>query len=218
AGPERFAQSLQDLGTVWHLEQAAYKFHPCCHYLHPFIEAAGLLQDEGVTVDAIEWIENGVPQGAAGIICEPWDDKQTASGHLARWSLPVTVAMQFVDGKVDLESFEKPLSEGVAELAKRSTWSALEGSAFPKRFDALLRVGLKDGRVLEKHIEDVYGNGSRPPSEDDLAAKFTGNVTRIASPQAARALRDALTQLWSADDLSSVSAALRGLPKSTEQK
>jgi len=217
AAPERFAQSLQDLGTVWHLEQAAYKFHPCCHYLHPFIEAARLLQDEGVTVDTIEWIENGVPQGAAGIICEPWEDKQKASGHLARWSLPVTVAMQFVDGKVDLGSFEMPLSEGVADLAQKSTWRPLEGSAFPKRFDALLRVGVKNGRVLEKHIDDVFGNGSRPPSEEDLAAKFTGNVTRVGSSTAAAALRDALMGLWTANDLSSVSAALRELPNSMEQ-
>src|SRR5690606_27287021 len=217
AAPERFAQSLQDLGTVWHLEQAAYKFHPCCHYLHPFIEAARLLQDEGVTVDTIEWIENGVPQGAAGIICEPWEDQQKASGHLARWSLPVTVAMQFVDGKVDLGSFEMPLSEGVADLAQRSTWRPLEGSAFTKRFDALLRVGVKNGRVLEKHIDDVFGNGSRPPSEEDLAAKFTGNVTRVGSSTAAAALRDALMGLWTANDLSSVSAALRELPNSMEQ-
>ena len=35
----RFAASIETLGTVWHLPQAAFKFYPCCHYIHPFIEA-----------------------------------------------------------------------------------------------------------------------------------------------------------------------------------
>ena len=36
---DRFGAAIATLGTEWHLPQAAFKFYPCCHYIHPFIEA-----------------------------------------------------------------------------------------------------------------------------------------------------------------------------------
>ena len=44
---------LDDFGTTWRLTEAAYKFYPCCHYIHPFIEAAGNLADRGVPPETI---------------------------------------------------------------------------------------------------------------------------------------------------------------------
>ncbi|MFX4404444.1 hypothetical protein ABTA52_19005, partial [Acinetobacter baumannii] len=88
-----------------------FKFHPCCHYLHPFVEAAAMLAERGVVPDAVAQITCRVPAGAAGIVCEPWDGKcAPASGHAARWSLPVVVATRLVEGRVDLETFERPAS------------------------------------------------------------------------------------------------------------
>lgn len=213
---ERFAGMLDDIGQVWHLKATAYKLHPCCHYLHPFVEAARLLQAKGVAAERIVRFDCGVPQGAAGIVAEPWSQKVLASGHPARWSLPVTVAMQFVDGRVDLASFEEPLTPGVSELAARSSWHVLEDSAFPAKFDALLRVELDDGTIVEKRIDDVYGNGGRPPSLADLDAKFDANLARLAPGADAGWLRAALAALGSAPDLGSLTAALRALNHSSE--
>uniref|UniRef100_UPI0013D9F329 MmgE/PrpD family protein n=1 Tax=Streptococcus pneumoniae TaxID=1313 RepID=UPI0013D9F329 len=53
AAAGRFADEIGGFGQRWHLPDAAFKFHPCCHYLHPFIEAAGLLAERGVVPDAI---------------------------------------------------------------------------------------------------------------------------------------------------------------------
>ncbi|MBS9721804.1 MmgE/PrpD family protein [Tianweitania sp. BSSL-BM11] len=211
AAPQRFADMLPDMGEVWHLDKAAYKFHPCCHYLHPFIEAARLMQAQGVRADQIARFDCGVPKGAAGIIAEPWASKVAAAGHQARWSLPVTVAMQMVDGRVDLASFEEPLSPGVLELAELSDWHVLTDSAFPALFDAYLRLTLKDGRVVEKRIDDVYGNGSRPPAQADLDGKFAGNMERFAPGVDAAPLLAALTGLPKANDLGEVTRTLRSV-------
>jgi 2-methylcitrate dehydratase PrpD len=35
----RFGAAIETLGAEWHLPNAAFKFYPCCHYIHPFIEA-----------------------------------------------------------------------------------------------------------------------------------------------------------------------------------
>ena len=213
---DRFAALIEDLGRRWHLQDAAYKFYPCCHYLHPFIEAARLLQAGGFSHLDVQSFDCGVPEGAAGIVALPWDDKIRASGHSARWSLPVVVAMQLVDGSVDLASFEGPLSEGVADLAARASWHKLQDSAFPARFDAFLRITLRDGQVLEKRIADVYGNGSRPPSQADLDAKFRANIARIAPLGDPDALIAALSGLEDAADTGPVRDALRQLARKEE--
>ena len=66
----RFAASIGTLGTQWHLPQAAFKFYPCCHYIHPFIEAIeiALAQNPGRTVESIVC---EVPPGAAALISDP---------------------------------------------------------------------------------------------------------------------------------------------------
>ncbi len=73
AAAGRFRALIGGLGRDWHLPKAAYKFYPCCHYLHPFIEAAGKLAERGVRAGDVEHILCRVPQGEAAVICEPWE-------------------------------------------------------------------------------------------------------------------------------------------------
>ncbi|MFV0492671.1 MAG: MmgE/PrpD family protein [Pseudorhodobacter sp.] len=211
AATTRFEAMLADLGQVWHLEQAAFKFHPCCHYLHPFVEAMGLLADGIPNPDEVAFIEFGVPQGAAAIICEPWQEKCRAVGHAARWSLPITVAMRLVDGAITLQSFERPAGPEVLALATKSRWVPLENARFPARFEALIRVGLQGGRVLEQRIDDVYGNASRPAARSDIAAKFDANLAQVANAADADALHHALMSVSMADDLGGVSRSIRAI-------
>ncbi|WP_108658332.1 MmgE/PrpD family protein [Acuticoccus kandeliae] len=204
----RFAATIGDLGEKWHLRDAAYKLLPCCHYLHPFVEVAGRIA-ETTPAAAIASVECLAPEGVAPIVCDPWPLKQAAEGHAARWSLPVSVAMRIVDGEVNLASFERPLSDGVADLARRTTWAPLENSGFPQRFAAKLRVTLHDGRVLEGRVDDVYGNASRPASEAALDAKFQSNMARACGPEAAARLSAAVLGLADGANVAPLTAALK---------
>jgi len=92
AAAGRFADSIASLGETWYLPQAAFKFYPCCHYIHPFIEAleTALSQAPGV---ALQTIDCEVPPGEALLISEPWERKLAPhTGHEARYSLPVALA------------------------------------------------------------------------------------------------------------------------------
>ena len=81
----RLRAMLPELGTRWHMADAAFKFFPCCHYLHAFIEAAGELAGSGVRAENIVGILCEVPAGAAPVICEPWEQVLNPStGHAAR--------------------------------------------------------------------------------------------------------------------------------------
>jgi 2-methylcitrate dehydratase PrpD len=211
AGGARFEATLQDIGTRWHLLDAALKFSPCCHYLHPFIEAASELRRRGVRPEAIADVVCRAPAGTAGVICEPWPLKQTPpSPHAARWSLPVATAAAMIGGGVDLATFEQPISPEVLALAARMRWEALPDAAFPERFEAELIVRCADGTVERVRIDDAYGNASRPATADAVREKFRANARRAGAPAAAfEAAIDALAE----DGLGPLSAALAAVQR-----
>jgi 2-methylcitrate dehydratase PrpD len=206
----RFRELIADLGREWHLPKAAYKFYPCCHYLHPFIEAASKLAERGVRADDVERILCRVPQGEAAVICEPWETKQSpATGHAARWSLPITVAAQLVDGKVDLATFETPASDTVRSLARRISWEPLPGARFPERFEAELVCQKKSGTSVTVRIDDVFGNHTRPPGADAVLAKFRSNTARSLRVDTVGRLERAVQELATAHHLGPLFQALR---------
>jgi 2-methylcitrate dehydratase PrpD len=210
AAAGRFRGLIGDLGREWHLPRAAYKFYPCCHYLHPFIEAAGKLAERGVRANDVERILCRVPQGEAAVICEPWAGKQAPqTAHAARWSLPITVAARLVEGNVDLATFESPASGAVRELAQRIAWEPLPGARFPERFEAEIVCETRAGRSETVRIDDVFGNHTRPPGAEAVLAKFRANATRSLKPDAVAALERAAQELAAARDLKALTAALR---------
>jgi 2-methylcitrate dehydratase PrpD len=210
AAPERFRALIGDIGRRWHLPDAAYKFHPCCHYLHPFIEAAGVLAQRGIRADDATRILCRVPAGEAPIICDPWERKQAPeTGHAARWSLPIAVAARLVEGKVDLATFESPAGAAVRELAGRIRWEPLPDARFPERFEAEIVCETKAGRTETVRIDDVYGNRTRPPSAEQILAKFRANAARSLPAAAIPSVEQAVEGLAVAPDLGALSRALR---------
>jgi len=210
AAPERFRALIGDIGRKWHLPDAAYKFYPCCHYLHPFVEAAGVLAHRGIGADDAARILCRVPEGEAPVICNPWEAKQAPeTGHAARWSLPIAVATRLVEGRVDLATFESPAGAAVRELARRIHWEPLPGARFPERFEAELVCETKAGRTESVRIDDVYGNRTRPPGVEPIVAKFRANAARSLPAAAIASVERAVEELAAAPDLDALSCALR---------
>jgi 2-methylcitrate dehydratase PrpD len=191
---DRFAELLGDLGTRWHLPDAAFKLYPCCHYLHPFIEGALALRQKGLKTHDVAELTCRIAQGAAPIVCLPWEARQAASGHQMRWSLPAVVAAALHDGAITLDTFEGHLPDGARDLAKRISWQPLEPNDFPNRFEAELSARRRDGSMLDIRLDDVYGNASRPAAADDVLVKFRANAGRKLGEQV-RALEDALMSI-----------------------
>jgi 2-methylcitrate dehydratase PrpD len=202
----RFAAQWDDLGRVWHMPDTAFKFSPCCHYLHPFIEAAGILAARGVQASDIVEVICEVPPGSEAVICEPWEAKLAVpTGHAGRWSLPITVAMRFVEGKVDLASFDQPASAAVRALAQRIRWVPMEDSGFPRLFGAALTCVMADGARHHLRIADAHGNATRPPQAEEVLAKFRANAALSLTRDAVAMLEAGLLE----DDLPRIGAALR---------
>jgi 2-methylcitrate dehydratase PrpD len=143
------------------------------------------------------------------VICEPWETKQSpANGHAARWSLPITVAAQLVEGKVDLATFEAPASAAVRELARRIEWQPLPQPRFPERFEAEVVCKTRT-ETQTVRIDDVFGNHTRPPGAEAVLTKFRSNAARSLKADAVDALERAAQQLTTEHHLGPLSRALR---------
>jgi 2-methylcitrate dehydratase PrpD len=192
AAAERFAASIETLGTVWHLPQAAFKFYPCCHYIHPFIEALEIVLTQNPD-RRIEAILCEVPPGATVLISEPWERKLAPqSGHEARYSLPIALAARLVEGKVTPATFaDAPRAEIVAKARSISAREMI-GADFPNRFEARIHVTFADGDTREAYVDDVFGGARRPASREAVLSKFRANVAPIGKGRDVRALEDAV--------------------------
>jgi 2-methylcitrate dehydratase PrpD len=188
----RFSSSIKTLGTEWHLPQAAFKFYPCCHYIHPFIEGIeiALAQNPG---QAVKSIVCEVPPGAAALISDPWERKlKPRSGHEARYSLPIALAARLVEGAVTPATFAK--APGAEIIAKAESISArdMTDADFPQRFEARLQVTFEGAATTEVYVEDVFGGARRPPSRDAILKKFRANAELIGTEDDMRALEAAV--------------------------
>jgi 2-methylcitrate dehydratase PrpD len=171
-----FAAEIATLGTTWHLRQAAFKFYPCCHYIHPFLTAMDALEATVPLADITE-LACFVPQGAAPIICDGWERRLAPqSGHEMRYSLPMVLALRAVDGCIDRAHFERPASAVASAFAKRIRWQPLPEDSFPDRFEAVIEAKLSDGTSRRIEIDDVRGGPRYPASMNDVLAKFRSNA------------------------------------------
>ncbi|MGH8765507.1 MAG: MmgE/PrpD family protein, partial [Burkholderiales bacterium] len=199
---------IEQIGKKWQVQEAAFKFYPCCHYLHPFIEAAGKLDVKAAEVVSILC---EVPAGAAPVICEPWERAlEPPTGHAARWSLPVAVAARIVEGKVDLATFEHKASPAVLALANKVRWEPLRNARFPERFEAVVTCETSNGRKASVRIDDVDGNHTRPPTPARVMEKFRTNAARSLAPAAVEKLALSTEGLSNAAGLETLSRVLRG--------
>ena len=195
----RFAPMVETIGTTWYLSDAAFKLYPCCHFLHSFIEAAGELAAR-MRPEDMEKILCRVPAGEAPVICEPWERMQAPpTPHAARWSLPIVVAARIVEGKVDLDTFERPAPDAVRTLARRIAWEPLPDTGFPKRFDAEIVCGPHRIRV-----DDVDGSPPRTASPERVMAKFRANAARSLFAAEAEAMARAVETGAPASELGAI--------------
>lgn len=207
ADPAGLVPVLDDLGTRWHLPDAAFKLYPCCHYIHPFLELIEGMADDGLTPGTLSTMTLHVPVEQAPLIAEPWARRQAPlTGHDGKWGLPYCLALRLVDGHLDVASFEAPPRAEVTALARRIEMAPVTGSGFPARFPARIDATLTDGTRRSAQVDTVRGAPGRPITEAEVLAKLRANAARRLPADRTEALIAAGQTL----DLPALVAALRG--------
>ena len=206
----RLDDHLGDLGRTWHMPDAAFKLYPCCHYIHPFLEALQIELDEGLAADRIEAITCHVPPPEAPLICEPWERRQKpASGYDGKWGLAYCLAALVVTGRVDVATFASGPDPAIVAAARRIDWKPMADHDFPRRFQARLEIRTADGTVRIRAVDNALGAPGRPIAEEAILAKFRANAARALPEEAVVAVEEAVLSLEKAGDLGALAAALR---------
>lgn len=177
---------FETLGRQWQTPGIGFKPYPCCHYNHAYLDCAlDLRRTHAPAVEEIESVECRVPAGQVPIVCEPRAAKlRPRTPYDAQFSLPYSLAAALIDGRVDLDTYEPRLlaDPGRLALAARVSHAIDPDSPFPRGgFPGLVRIRLRDGRVLEDRVPDGRGGLACPLPPAAIVEKFRANAARAVS-------------------------------------
>ena len=206
---------VEGLGARWEALNIASKAYPSAFPIHPYIEAALLLQRRhALAIADIERIECYITAARVATLCEPLAEKlRPLSAWHARVSLQHSVAEALVTGRSDKNAYapEHLANPVINALAARVHYVVDEKEAADKtRSGGRVVMQLRDGRVLDHTVEHMRGTRRNPLSREDFAAKFRSNCAGVLDAGAAAQLLDGLFELDSATDLRPLFG--RGLP------
>ncbi|UUZ62895.1 MmgE/PrpD family protein [Polaromonas sp. P1-6] len=192
----RLADALQGLGSTWKLADAAFKFYPCCHYIHPYLECAQALLAQAGSVESIASVHCRVAPGAATVICEPWHTKQNVkNGSEAKYSLPYCVARILLGRPVDVPAMtDCGVDAQAVALSDLIHWVPRHDSRFPEFFDADMEITLTNGSRIHHTVAQVLGSLQRPATEAAVKAKFMVNASATLTDHACDALWQSVMQ------------------------
>ena len=198
------AAELADLGSRWEILDTGVtvKLYPSCAGTHPTLDALlDLRAETGLTGDDVEWIHVGVDAITPTVLvyADPASDLE------AKFSLPFCAAAAVVFGRVGIDTFEDAARADprVRALLPRVSMVAddtLDRTA-PPLTQANVHVRCRDGREFVRRANGARGYPSRPASDADLRAKFTGCAARVLPPDRVASACDALSGLDAVTDV-----------------
>jgi 2-methylcitrate dehydratase PrpD len=198
------------LGERWEIPGIFFKPYPANHYTHAGIDAALAIRQrlsDVVDVEQVEQIELGGAASALRTIGEPREEKiRPRTGYHAQFSGPFTVAAALLGGGglgVYFDDFTDAMAHDPGRLslaAKVETFVDAEcDHVFPRAFPAVVRLRLRDGRVLEERVMH-----NRVLSEDEVRRKFDLNARLWLDEVRASRVADVVVSLDRLDDVASI--------------
>jgi 2-methylcitrate dehydratase PrpD len=121
------------------------------------------------------------------------------------------MALAIVRGRVGLEDFEgdKISDPQVIDFMKKVTMtidnSIANGAYNNGRYDSIVKIYLKDGKVLVEHVEWTKGDLPNPMSPSEMMEKFNDCIARALDMSKAQPIRDAVLNI---EKLSSINVLL----------
>jgi 2-methylcitrate dehydratase PrpD len=198
-----YAEITENLGKSFEVSINSYKPFACGIVIHPSIDGAIQLKKENnLTGAEVERVSLRV----APLVLELTGKKTPQTGLEGKFSVYHSVAAALIYGAAGEAEYADAVVRDAKLVALRDRVSA-EIDKTLRDDEAHLRVTLKDGRVLDKHVPHAIGSIERPMTNPDLEAKFRGLVDPVLGPaQSARLL--ALG--WSLPELGDAAEISRG--------
>jgi len=169
--PEQAVAGLGQRGE-YRIQQNYFKFHACCWYNHPVLDAVeDLLQKERFQASDVDHISVEAPPMATTM-----DNPRPANMLAAKFSIPYAVASAVVHGATGVGAFypQRVADRQVLALAEKVEVHADEKMDL-RRYDyptARVTVTLTGGRSLKQEVTAHRGDSRNPVTQKELHGKF----------------------------------------------
>jgi 2-methylcitrate dehydratase PrpD len=201
-----YAEITENLGKTYEISINTYKPFACGIVIHPTLDACIQLRNQyNLKADQIEKVELRVNR-----LVEILTGKKTPqTGLEGKFSVYYAAAVAIVKGAAGEKQFSDALVKDpeIAGLRDRIT-TIVDPAISSER--VRVTITLKDGRKLEKYIEDAIGSVKNPMSDQALEAKFAGLADGVIPAAQARKVMDLcwrVEQLPSAAGIAKAAAA-----------
>jgi 2-methylcitrate dehydratase PrpD len=205
---------LEELGREYELvvRGVVIKPYPCGVALHPAIDAVhAMKQRSHIDADAIDKIEVGVTKYTFDKLCYLVPD----TGLEAKFSMPYTVARSILDDTIGFDTFTDELvrNERARNLTRRVSMYVHEGIEAAWKMGSRpvhVRIGFRDGRVLEQQVDISKGNPEVAMTPKELGTKFEDCARLSLEPSATKAAIGALENIEMLPTISELTVQLSG--------
>ena len=201
---------VDGLGSdTYRIQQGYFKFHACCLYNHPALDAVeNLLHESPFTAGDVERIVVTAPP-IAQIMADPAPDNMLA----AKFSIPYAVAAAVCHGATDVSAFlpGRVANTEVRQLAQRVEVAA-DAEMNLRRYDypsARVAVHLGDGRSLESSVVSQRGDATNPASRKQLLDKFRSLAGPTLGDQGVARAIDAAARMEGLDNITELTDCWR---------
>lgn len=188
-----------DLGKKWHVLNNFLKPYPCGVVLHPGIDAAIKLREEGFSIDDVASIDVHVNPLVMVLtaILEP------KSGLESKFSITHTIAAALVNGELFPEHFSNKAVNDPRILEIRRKIKVFQEENI-NRGQTLIEVKYKNGRKDAVDINRGSETPSRIMNEKDVRSKFSHLVEPVLGSEKSNEIWDYFSNLESKKDISEI--------------
>jgi 2-methylcitrate dehydratase PrpD len=200
-----YGEITNGLGESYEILVNSYKPFACGIVIHPSIDGCVQLRDiDGIAAAQIQSVALRVHP----LVLELTGKTEPRTGLEGKFSVYHAAAAALIEGDGGERQFSDRavLDPGIVDLRRRVS-AVIDPALAPDA--AHITATLKDGRVVERHVEHAIGSIARPMSDADLERKFTGLSDEVLGAAAARKLLDLCWRLESLDDVAVIAEAAR---------
>ncbi len=201
-----YSEITEKLGQTYEISINTYKPFACGVVIHPTLDACIQLRNQyKLTADQIDRVELKVHP----LVLELTGKKTPQTGLEGKFSVYYAAAVALMQGAAGERQFSDKLAKDPAVVALRDrVGTTIDPAIGPEQVRVV--ITLKDGRKIEKYIDNVIGSVKNPMSDAALEAKFADLAQGVIPPAQARKVMDlcwGVEKLASAADVAKAAAA-----------
>ena len=199
-----WSEITSELGQRFEISFNTYKPFACGIVIHPAIDAATQLRDQGVKPEQVERIELKVHS----LVLELTGKKEPADGLQAKFSVYHGVAAGLMFGRAAEEEYDDGIVTRPDMVAlRRKVVATVDNSIDEASVD--MTAVLSDGRRVHVVVEHAIGSLAKPMTTAQLEGKFRGMCDQVLGAERCGALMAACWNLEGLADLRALTTLTR---------